>query len=142
MIFLSAIDGIRRLLPLLQTLKFDCVALHSNMQQKSRLKSLERSVQISLFTRLYEALIFLRFRSSPSCILLATDVAARGLDIPKVDHVLHFQPPRTADAYIHRSGRTARAGKDGLSLVLCAPEEKSLFRALLKKLNKSEEFNA
>lgn len=70
-------------------------------------------------------------------VLLATDVAARGLDVPEVDHVVHYQLPRSADIYIHRSGRTARAGKQGLSLQLCAPEEKPTQKALMKSLSKS-----
>ena len=70
-------------------------------------------------------------------VLLATDVAARGLDVPAVEHVVHYQLPRTADTYIHRSGRTARAGNEGLSLQLCAPEEKPMQKALMKSLNKS-----
>lgn len=69
-------------------------------------------------------------------VLLATDVAARGLDIPSMDHVVHYQPPRTADTYIHRSGRTGRAGKEGIVLQLCCPEEKPMQRALMKSLNK------
>ena len=53
-----------------------------------------------------------------------------------VEHVIHFQLPRTADAYVHRSGRTARAGQAGLGLILLAPEEKSAQRALFKQLGR------
>mgnify|MGYP002718870192 CR=1 FL=1 len=70
-------------------------------------------------------------------MLIATDVAARGLDIPNVEHVIHFNLPRTADAYIHRSGRTARAQNPGFALQLCAPEEKGMQRALMKSLGRS-----
>jgi len=63
------------------------------------------------------------------------------LDVPHVDHVVHFQPPRSADAYIHRSGRTARAGREGVSLVLCSPDEKSLFRSLLRNLCKASKLD-
>lgn len=70
-------------------------------------------------------------------MLIATDVAARGLDIPQVDHVIHFNLPRTADAYIHRSGRTARAQNPGFALQLCAPEEKGMQRGLMKSLGRS-----
>jgi ATP-dependent RNA helicase DDX24/MAK5 len=69
--------------------------------------------------------------------LIATDVAARGLDIPLVEHVVHFNLPRTADAYIHRSGRTARAQKPGFALLLCSAEEKGTQRALMKSLGRS-----
>jgi ATP-dependent RNA helicase DDX24/MAK5 len=79
-----------------------------------------------------------RFASSKTGVLIATDVAARGLDIPSVDHVIHFQLPRTADAYIHRSGRTARAKRDGFSLQMCSPEEMGMQKALMKSLGRSE----
>jgi len=79
-----------------------------------------------------------RFKSSKNGVLIATDVAARGLDIPLVEHVVHFNLPRTADAYIHRSGRTARAQKPGFALLLCSAEEKGTQRALMKSLGRSE----
>lgn len=117
-VFLSSIDGIRRLHPLLVLLGLNIVQLHSGMQQRARLKSLDR------------------FKSSDNAILLATDVAARGLDIPSVSHVVHYQLPRSADVYVHRSGRTARAGKEGLALQLVAPEEKQMQRLLMASLGK------
>jgi superfamily II DNA or RNA helicase len=78
------------------------------------------------------------FKSSKNGVLIATDVAARGLDIPLVEHVVHFNLPRTADAYIHRSGRTARAQKPGFALLLCSAEEKGTQRALMKSLGRSK----
>jgi ATP-dependent RNA helicase DDX24/MAK5 len=78
------------------------------------------------------------FKSSDNMVMLATDVAARGLDVPAVDHVVHYQLPRTADTYIHRSGRTARAGNEGLALQLCAPEEKPTQKALMTSLARTE----
>ena len=66
---------------------------------------------------------------------MATDVAARGLDIPGIDMVVHYHVPRTADAYVHRSGRTARADCAGLSVLLCAPEEVAPTRRLLARLH-------
>lgn len=78
-----------------------------------------------------------RFKSSPDAVLLATDVAARGLDIPAVSHVVHYQLPRAADTYVHRSGRTARAGTEGLALQIVAPEEKKVQRMLMASLGKS-----
>ena len=90
------------------------------MQQKARLKALDR------FTN----------STSSTSVLLCTDVAARGLDIASVHHVVHYQLPRTADTYVHRSGRTARAGREGVSLQLVSPEEKSLQRELFKSLGR------
>ncbi|WVF66002.1 hypothetical protein IAT40_000740 [Kwoniella sp. CBS 6097] len=121
LVFVGSIDGIRRLIPLFTLLQLPIFPLHSQLQQKQRLKNLDR------------------FKSSKNGILIATDVAARGLDIPQVDHVIHFNLPRTADAYIHRSGRTARAKNEGFALQLCAPEEKGMQRALMKSLGRSHE---
>jgi ATP-dependent RNA helicase DDX24/MAK5 len=89
------------------------------MIQKARLRSVER------------------FSSSKSLggILIATDVAARGLDIGGVQLVLHYHLPRTADTYVHRSGRTARANQSGSSILLCAPEEVIGVRRLVAKVH-------
>ena len=79
-----------------------------------------------------------RFKQTPKSVLIATDVAARGLDIPSVDHVIHYQIPRTADVYVHRNGRTARAMLEGFGLLLCAPDERKLLRSLLGSLKRSQ----
>ncbi|MES0809562.1 DEAD/DEAH box helicase [Roseibium sp. SCPC15] len=65
-------------------------------------------------------------------VLVATDVAARGIDIPGVSHVYNFELPEVAEAYVHRIGRTARAGAEGEAVALCAPEEIGLFRQIEK----------
>lgn len=121
-VFLSSIDAIRRLHPLMLLLELNVVQLHSGMQQRARLKALDK------------------FKSAPNAILLATDVAARGLDIPAVSHVVHYQLPRSADVYVHRSGRTARAGQEGVALQLVAPEEKQMQRLLMASLGKDTDF--
>ncbi|PIL23434.1 transporter [Ganoderma sinense ZZ0214-1] len=121
LVFLSAIDGIRRLLPLLALLNVPAFPLHSQLEQRQRLKNLDR------------------FKSTQNGVLLATDVAARGLDVPAVDHVVHYQVPRTADTYVHRNGRTARAMRRGFSLVMCAPDERKLVRALMHNLGRQED---
>ncbi|KAG2008212.1 ATP-dependent rRNA helicase RRP3 [Coprinopsis cinerea AmutBmut pab1-1] len=120
LVFLSSIDGIRRLNPLLELLNVKAFPLHSQMEQRQRLKNLDR------------------FKSIPNSVLLATDVAARGLDIPSVDHVIHFQIPRTADTYIHRNGRTARASREGFSMLMCAPDERRIVKALMNSLGRDE----
>ncbi len=71
-----------------------------------------------------------RFRSGKITVLFTTDVAARGLDIPEVDLVLQCSPPRDIEAYVHRSGRTGRAGKSGISICLFTP----FGRRALKKI--------
>ncbi|MCX2723766.1 DEAD/DEAH box helicase [Roseibium salinum] len=65
-------------------------------------------------------------------VLVATDVAARGIDIPGVSHVYNFELPEVAEAYVHRIGRTARAGAEGDAVALCSPEEIGLFRQIEK----------
>ena len=71
-------------------------------------------------------------RSGDISILVATDVAARGIDIPGVSHVYNFELPEVPEAYVHRIGRTARAGADGEAVALCAPEEIGLLRQIEK----------
>lgn len=92
------------------------------MAQKARLRSVER---------------FTAAKPGEASILVATDVAARGLDIPGIDVVIHYHVPRAADAYVHRSGRTARAETKGLSVLLCAPEEVVSTRRLIAKIHAS-----
>ncbi|GIW03681.1 MAG: hypothetical protein KatS3mg059_0301 [Thermomicrobiales bacterium] len=64
-----------------------------------------------------------RFRSGQANILIATDVAARGLDIPEVTHVINYDVPESAEAYVHRIGRTGRAGRHGEAITLVTPRE-------------------
>ncbi|KAH8649037.1 ATP-dependent RNA helicase MAK5 [Xylariales sp. PMI_506] len=120
LVFTNSISAARRITPMLQNLNLAAHPLHSQMPQKARLRSVER------FTATVQG---------KSSILIATDVAARGLDIPNVDLVIHYHVPRAADAYVHRSGRTARAERTGLSILLCAPEEVIPTRRLISKVH-------
>ncbi|EST09865.1 Helicase, C-terminal [Kalmanozyma brasiliensis GHG001] len=124
LVFVNSIDGIRRLTPILAQLNVTCYPIHSQLQQKQRLKNLDR----------FRA--FNRSGKVTNCVLLATDVAARGLDIPSVEHVVHYQLPRSADTYVHRSGRTARAGRTGVSLALIEPKEKTLWAQLCRAMGR------
>ncbi|KAL7920267.1 P-loop containing nucleoside triphosphate hydrolase protein [Trichoderma austrokoningii] len=117
LVFTNSISAVRRLTPLLQNLGLSVLPLHSQMIQKARLRSIER------------------FAASRNSILVATDVAARGLDIKEVDQVLHYHVPRQADTYIHRSGRTARGDRSGVSVILCSPEEVLPTRRLAGKVH-------
>ncbi|XP_073923338.1 ATP-dependent RNA helicase DDX24 [Castor canadensis] len=121
LVFANSISCIKRLSGLLKVLDIMPLTLHACMHQKQRLRNLEQ------FARLED------------CVLLATDVAARGLDIPKVQHVIHYQVPRTSEIYIHRSGRTARATSQGLSLMLIGPEDVVHFKKIYKTLKKDED---
>jgi ATP-dependent RNA helicase RhlE len=72
------------------------------------------------------------FKSGELRVLVATDVAARGLDIPSVRHVYNYDLPNVPENYVHRIGRTARAGKDGAAISFCAPDEIKELRAIQK----------
>jgi len=65
-----------------------------------------------------------------TAILVCTDVAARGLDIPYVSNVVHYQSPFNAEIYVHRCGRTARIGRSGDSLAILNPEDNKAFRTI------------
>ena len=69
-----------------------------------------------------------RVRSGATDLLIATDVAARGLDVEHVSHVLNYDVPSAPEAYIHRIGRTGRAGREGVAITLCEPRERRLLR--------------
>lgn len=90
--------GVQKLSDELVKRGFRADAIHGNKKQNQRLKALEK------------------FKNSEIQILLATDVASRGLDIPNVSHVINYDLPQSQDAYIHRIGRTGRADKKGIAL--------------------------
>ena len=83
--------------------KFNAVALHGDMDQPARMAALDQ------------------FRRGDVELLIASDVAARGLDIPEVSHVLNFDVPHHPDDYVHRIGRTGRAGRSGTAITIVAP---------------------
>lgn len=132
LVFANSVESVRRLVPLLENLNIPAFSIHSSMIQKQRMRALERFKEAT--------------QKNKSAVLVATDVAARGLDIPSIDHVAHYHLPRSADTYIHRSGRTARAGKEGVSVMFCSPQEASgPFKKLRKLVASSAEggkFNA
>ncbi len=78
------------------------------------------------------------FRDKEYRILVATDVAARGLDIPHIEHVINYDLPQVAEDYIHRIGRTARAGKKGEAVVFVAPEDGAKWKAIYHLMNPSD----
>ena len=93
---------------------FAAAAIHGNKSQGQRERALAA------------------FKSGQIKVLVATDVAARGLDIPDVKYVYNYELPNVADAYVHRIGRTARAGKEGQAVAFCAPDEMDELKAIQK----------
>jgi superfamily II DNA/RNA helicase len=83
--------------------KFNAVALHGDLDQSARTAALDR------------------FRRGEAELLIASDVAARGLDIPEVSHIFNFDVPHHPDDYVHRIGRTGRAGRSGTAITIVAP---------------------
>lgn len=121
LVFCNSISCVKRLANVLNILKLNPLPIHSNMIQKQRLKNLDK------------------FRANDHGLLLATDVAARGLDIVGVNHVIHYDVPRTAEIYIHRSGRTARASNIGFSLLICTPDKKNVYLNVLRTMKREKE---
>jgi ATP-dependent RNA helicase RhlE len=87
-------------------------ALHGNKSQSAREKSLDR------------------FRSGRARVLVATDIASRGIDVPSISHVVNFDLPVEPESYIHRIGRTARAGAGGIAIAFCDGSERAALRAI------------
>lgn len=81
-------------------------------------------------------LVMSRFRSKYVRLLVATDVAARGLDVDDLTHIINFNAPTEPDVYIHRSGRTGRAGKSGISLTIIHSKEIALLKAMERRLGR------
>ncbi|QJF50987.1 DEAD/DEAH box helicase [Roseobacter ponti] len=108
--------GSEKLMKTLVKAGFDAASIHGNKSQGQR----DRAIAA--------------FKSGETTVLVATDVAARGLDIPDVKHVYNFDLPNVPDNYVHRIGRTARAGKDGAAIAFCAPEEMDELKAIQKTM--------
>jgi superfamily II DNA/RNA helicase len=98
---------------------FNAVALHGDMDQPARTAALEQ------------------FRRGEATLLIASDVAARGLDIPDVSHVFNFDVPHHPDDYVHRIGRTARAGRSGTAITIVAPADRKAVVAVEKLIGQS-----
>ena len=77
------------------------------------------------------------FKAGKLRVLVATDLAARGIDVDGISHVYNYELPEVAETYVHRIGRTARAGASGCAIALCDREEKPLLKAIEKLLRAS-----
>ena len=89
-------------------------AIHGNKSQNARQRAMES------------------FRSGRARLLVATDIAARGIDVDGITHVVNFELPNEPESYVHRIGRTARAGAEGIAISFCAPDERAYLRDIEK----------
>ncbi len=89
-------------------------AIHGNKSQNARVRAMDS------------------FRSGRARLLVATDIAARGIDVDGITHVVNFELPNEPESYVHRIGRTARAGAEGIAISFCAPEEQAFLRDIEK----------
>jgi ATP-dependent RNA helicase RhlE len=115
LIFTRTKHGADRVVKKLDQAGIPANAIHGNKSQPQRQRALDD------------------FRKARVPVLIATDVAARGIDIPGVSHVINYELPNVPEQYVHRIGRTARAGKSGIAIAFCAEDE----RAYLKDIRKT-----
>lgn len=97
---------------------YDAAAIHGDLDQSQRTRTLDS------------------FREGSLRILVASDVAARGLDVPSVSHVFNFDVPGHAEDYVHRIGRTGRAGREGKAITICTPRDEKALDAVEKLIQK------
>ncbi len=114
LIFTRTKHGADRVVKKLEMQGIPANAIHGNKSQPQRQRALDE------------------FKRAKTPVLVATDVAARGIDIPGVSHVINYELPNVPEQYVHRIGRTARAGADGVAIAFCAEDE----RAYLKDIRK------
>lgn len=114
LVFSRTKHGAEKLMKQLVAAGLPAASIHGNKNQSQR----ERAIKA--------------FRNGKTRVLVATDVAARGIDIPGVSHVYNFDLPEVAENYVHRIGRTARADAEGKAIAFCSPEEIGLLRAVEK----------
>jgi ATP-dependent RNA helicase RhlE len=110
LVFTATKHGAERLAEQLTHAGIDAASIHGNKSQGARQRALEA------------------FRRGAVTVLVATDVAARGIDVTGISHVVNFDLPNTAETYVHRIGRTGRAGADGEAISFCSPQERALLR--------------
>ncbi|HEX3225197.1 MAG TPA: DEAD/DEAH box helicase [Gaiellaceae bacterium] len=124
LVFVRTKRGADRLTQKLSRRGVDVIAMHGDMGQRQRERALER------------------FRSGRSTTLVATDVAARGLDLEDIAHVINFDPPEDDKGYVHRVGRTGRAGRSGRGSTLVLPEQQGDVSRVAARLGHTEEFES
>jgi ATP-dependent RNA helicase RhlE len=118
MVFTRTKRGADKVAANLQDDGLEAEAIHGNKSQNARQRALEG------------------FRSGAVRILVATDIAARGIDVPGISHVINYDLPDEPENYVHRIGRTGRAGRSGIALTLCDPSERAKLSAIEKLTRK------
>jgi ATP-dependent RNA helicase RhlE len=124
LVFVRTKRGADRLAQKLKRRGVDVVAMHGDMGQSQRERALEN------------------FRSGRATTLIATDVAARGLDLEAISHVINFDPPEDDKGYVHRVGRTGRAGRSGRGSTLVLPEQQDDVSRVAARLGHKEQFES
>ena len=124
LVFTRTKHGARRLSKTLKDEGFEADAIHGDRPQATRTKVLKA------------------FRGGLIRVLIATDVAARGIDVDRISHVINFDLPNDPDMYVHRIGRTGRAGARGVALSFCTLEDLGKFRAIEAAIQQAVEFDA
>jgi superfamily II DNA/RNA helicase len=123
LVFVRTKRGADRLVKRLGKHRLPALAMHGNKSQPQRQKALDRFARGDVDT------------------LVATDVAARGIDVDDITHVVNFDSPGDREAYVHRVGRTARAGRDGASISFVPPDQAGEMRRIAASLGLSREFD-
>ncbi|MEI6984845.1 MAG: DEAD/DEAH box helicase [Rhodospirillaceae bacterium] len=113
-VFTRTKHGANRVTEHLENAGIAAEAIHGNKSQSARQRALEN------------------FRSGIARVLVATDIAARGIDVDDITHVINFELPNIPESYVHRVGRTARAGARGIALSFCDPSERAFLRDIEK----------
>lgn len=117
-IFVNTCADAQKIALMLREMRFSAIPLHGDMQQAQRLGTLNK------------------FKAGERSILVATDVIARGLDVPSVDLVINYNLPQSSKEYIHRVGRTARAGRSGRAISIVSQYDIELYQRIEKVLDK------
>lgn len=118
-VFTRTKHGANKVVEVLAKNQISAEAIHGNKSQSARQRALEN------------------FRAGKTRVLIATDIAARGIDIDDISHVINFEIPNVAESYVHRIGRTARAGASGIAISFCDGEEKSFIRDIERLIGQS-----
>ncbi len=118
LLFAKTKHGADRIVRNLRKKKIQCAAIHGDKSQNQRQKALKQ------------------FKNREIRILVATDIAARGIDIDKLKYVINYDIPNIAETYVHRIGRSGRAGEDGVAYSLCEPEENEFVRDIERLINR------